>query len=290
MRHYKLYGFLFLSPVIIGVGILYLMIIWNIGAAFTEWQGLKHTWQFAGLEHFMNLFSLRRFWVNVGNNFLWLLLFIGPTTLVGFILAYLFSNIGRAENVLRQVFLFPMALSFIITGVLWSWMYDPGSGLINTILRIFGVNTLRLGWLADPKIAIYCMIFTGFWQYVGFAMVIYLGAIRGLSDAMIEAARIDGAGRLRILFQIIFPNVGHGTLICTTMLGITTVKVFDLVWIMTGGGPGIKTEILPYLMYRLSFSQRNLGMGAATSIVILLLAALLVIPYSLWALKKWVKT
>lgn len=290
MRHYKLYGFLFLSPVIIGVGILYLMIIWNIGAAFTEWQGLKHTWQFAGLEHFMNLFSLRRFWVNVGNNFLWLLLFIGPTTLVGFILAYLFSNIGRAENILRQVFLFPMALSFIITGVLWSWMYDPGSGLINTILRSFGVNTLRLGWLADPKIAIYCMIFTGFWQYVGFAMVIYLGAIRGLSDAMIEAARIDGAGRLRILFQIIFPNVGHGTLICTTMLGITTVKVFDLVWIMTGGGPGIKTEILPYLMYRLSFSQRNLGMGAATSIVILLLAALLVIPYSLWALKKWVKT
>jgi glucose/mannose transport system permease protein len=290
MRHYKLYGFLFLTPVVIGVGILYLMIIWNIGAAFTEWQGLKHTWQFAGFKHFMNLFSLRRFWVNVGNNFLWLLLFIGPTTLVGFVLAYLFSNIGRAENVFRQVFLFPMALSFIITGVLWSWMYDPGSGLINTILRGFGVNTLRLGWLADPKIAIYCMIFTGFWQYVGFAMVIYLGAIRGLSDAMIEAARIDGAGRLRILFQIIFPNVGHGTLICTTMLGITTVKVFDLVWLMTGGGPGIKTEVLPYLMYRLSFSQRNLGMGAATSIVILLLAALLVIPYSLWALKKWVKT
>jgi glucose/mannose transport system permease protein len=290
MKHYKIYGFIFLTPVIIGVGILYWMIIWNLGAAFTEWDGLKPTWQFIGLEHFINLFSLRRFWVNVGNNFLWLLLFIVPTTLVGFILAYLFSNIGKAERFLRQVFLFPMALSFIITGVLWSWMYDPGSGLINTILRGFGVNTLHLGWLADPKLAIYCMIFTGFWQYVGFAMVIYLGAIRGLSDAMIEAAKIDGASRFRILFQIIFPNVGHGTLICTTMLGITTVKVFDLVWIMTGGGPGIKTEVLPYLMYRLSFSQRNLGMGAATSIVILILAGTLVIPYSLWALKRWVKT
>ena len=290
MKHYKIYGFIFLTPVIIGVGILYWMIIWNLGAAFTGWEGLKPTWQFIGFEHFINLVSLRRFWVNVGNNFLWLLLFIVPTTLVGFILAYLFSNIGKAEHFLRQVFLFPMALSFIITGVLWSWMYDPGSGLINTILRSFGVNTFRLGWLADPKIAIYCMIFTGFWQYVGFAMVIYLGAIRGLSDAMIEAAKIDGASRFRILFQIIFPNVGHGTLICTTMLGITTVKVFDLVWIMTGGGPGIKTEVLPYLMYRLSFSQRNLGMGAATSIVILVLAGALVIPYSLWALKRWVKT
>jgi ABC-type sugar transport system permease subunit len=94
---------------------------------------------------------------------------------------------------------------------------------------------------------------------------------------------------LRILFQIIFPNVGHGTLICTTMLGVTTVKVFDLVWIMTGGGPGIKTEVLPYLMYRLSFSQRNLDMGAATSIVILILASFLVIPYSLWAMKRWMR-
>ncbi len=290
MRHYKIYGFIFLTPVVIGVGILYLMIVWNVAAAFTTWQGLKPTWQFAGLEHFINLFSLRRFWVNLFNNFLWLLLFIGPTTLVGFILAYLFSNIGRSENFFRQIFLFPMALSFIITGVLWSWMYDPGSGLINTILKSFGMNTATLGWIANPTIAIYCLIFTGFWQYVGFAMVIYLGAIRGLSDAMIEAAKIDGAGRLRILFQIIFPNVGHGTLICTTMLGITTVKVFDLVWIMTGGGPGIKTEVLPYLMYRLSFSQRNLGMGAATSIVILILASFLVIPYSLWAIKRWVKT
>jgi glucose/mannose transport system permease protein len=290
MKHYKIYGFIFLTPVVIGVIILYAMIIWNIGAAFTVWDGLKQTQEFAGLEHFMNLFSLRRFWVNIFNNFLWLLLFIVPTTLVGFILAYLFSNIGRVERFFRQIFLFPMALSFIITGVLWSWMYDPGSGLINTILKSFGMNTSHLGWVADPDIAIYCLIFTGFWQYVGFAMVIYLGAIRGLSDAMIEAARIDGAGRLRILFQIIFPNVGHGTLICTTMLGITTVKVFDLVWIMTGGGPGIKTEVLPYLMYRLSFSQRNLGMGAATSIVILLLAGALVIPYSLWALKRWVRT
>ena len=95
MKHYKIYGFIFLTPVIIGVGILYWMIIWNLGAAFTQWEGLKPTWQFIGFEHFMNLFSLRRFWVNVGNNFLWLLLFIIPTTLVGFILAYLFSNIGR---------------------------------------------------------------------------------------------------------------------------------------------------------------------------------------------------
>jgi len=290
MKYNKAYGFIFLGPALLGIAVLYAMIIWNVAAALTGWEGMRATWQFVGLKNFIDLFSLRRFWVNVQNNFLWLFFFIVPTTLLGFILAYFFTNLGRAEKFFRQIFLYPMALSFIVIGTLWAWMYDPSSGLINSTLRTFGVNTAGLGWIANPNGAIFCMIFAAFWQYVGFALVIYLGAIRGLSMDMVEAANIDGAGHLRILFQIIFPNVGHGTLICTTMLAITTMKVFDLVWIMTGGGPGIKTEVLPYLMYRLTFSQHNIGMGTATSVVILLLAACLVIPYSLWALKKWVRT
>ncbi len=289
MKYNKAYGFIFLTPVVLAVGIIYMMIFWNLVASLTQWQGMKATWQFAGLQNYFDLISLRRFWVNVKNNFLWLFFFIIPTTLLGFILAYLFTNLGRIEKVFRQFFLYPMALAFIVTGTLWSWMYDPSSGLINSLLRAVGFDTTRLGWIANPNGAIFCMIFSAFWQYVGFSLVIYLGAIRGLSYSMIEAANIDGAGHIRILFQIIFPNVGHGTLICTTMLAITTMKVFDLVWIMTGGGPGIKTEVLPYMMYRITYSQHNIGMGASTSIVILILAAAMVIPYSLWALKKWVR-
>ena len=289
MKYSKAYGFVFLSPVVIAVAVIYGMIVWNLVAAFTIWEGMRATWKFAGLINFSNLFELRRFWVNVQNNFLWLFFFIVPTTLLGFVLAYLFHGLRRAEKVFRQIFLYPMALAFIVTGTLWAWMYDPGSGLINSILEAFGVNTAKLGWIALPNIAIFCMIFSAFWQYVGFALVIYMGAIRGLSDAMIEAANIDGAGHWRILFQIIFPNVGHGTLICTTMLAITTMKVFDLVWIMTGGGPGIRTEVLPYMMYRMTYSQHNIGMGAATSIVIIILAAAMVVPYSKWAISKWMR-
>jgi glucose/mannose transport system permease protein len=250
---------------------------------------MKATWKFAGLLNFTNLIQLRRFWVNVQNNFLWLVCFIVPTTLLGFVMAYMFHSLRRAEKVFRQIFLYPMALAFIVTGTLWAWVYDPGSGLLNSVLRLIGVNTTRLGWIALPNLAIYCMIVSAFWQYVGFALVIYMGAIRGLSDAMIEAANLDGAGHVRILFQVIFPNVGHGTLICTTMLAITTMKVFDLVWVMTGGGPGIRTEVLPYMMYRMTYDQRNIGMGAATSIVILILAAAMVIPYSRWAISKWMR-
>jgi len=290
MRYYKFQGFAFLIPILVIIGIFYAMIIWDVFAAFTHWQGLQPTWRFAGLYNFLRLFQMSRFWVNLRNNLLWLLLFIAPTFLTGFVLAYLITNLGRGEAILRQIFLFPMALSFIITGVLWAWMYDPSSGVINSVLKAFGFNTSKLGWIALPKTAIYCMIVAAFWQYLGFALVIYLGAIKGIPYEMVEAAKVDGASHWTVAFRIIFPNLGHATLICTTMLAITTVKVFDLVWVMTRGGPGVSTEILPYLMYRLAFDSRDLGMGAATSIVILLFSAAMVIPYSLWALNKWVRT
>jgi len=289
MRYYRTQGLLFLVPILVIVGIFYGMIVWDFVVALTGWQGLQATWKFVGLYHFSRLFGLQRFWVNLGNNLRWLLFFIAPTVFVGFLLAYLLNNLGRGEKILWQIFLFPMSLSFIITGVLWARMYDPSSGLINSLLRFIGVNTSRLGWIALPQTAIYCMILAAFWQYLGFSLVIYLGAIKGIPYEMVEAAKMDGASHLTVAFRVIFPNVGHATLICTTMLAITTVKVFDLVWVMTRGGPGVSTEVLPYLMYRLTFDSRDIGMGAATSIVILGFSAVMVIPYSLWALKKWVR-
>jgi len=271
------------------VVVLYILIAWNLVASLTLWNGILPTWHFAGLKNYINLFTFNRFWDDLRHNLIWLVVFIVPTTFLGFILADFFSSMKRSEKVFRQIFLFPMALAPVVTGTLWAWVYDPGSGVLNSVIKAFGVNTARLGWIADPRIAIYCMIIAGIWQYVGFAVVVYLGAIRGLPTEMYEAARLDGAGRVRIMFSITFPNVGHGTLISTTMLAIFTMKVFDLVYIMTGGGPGDKTEVLPFLMYQIAYSQRDFGMGTAISIVILVLAAAMVIPYSRWAISKWVQ-
>lgn len=285
----KSYGFIYLTPVLVLIGVLYLLIVWNLVASLTVWNGILPTWKWAGFTNYISLFTLGRFWDNVRHNLLWLVVFIVPTTFLGFVLAEFFTVMKRAETVFRQIFLYPMAVSYIVSGSLWAWMYDPGTGLINSVLKGIGINTAHLGWTADPKIAIYCMIVAGFWQYVGFALVVYMGAIRGLPTEMYEAARIDGASRTRIMFSITFPNVGHGTLITTTMLAIFTVKVFDLVYIMTSGGPGDHTEVLPFLMYQVAYYQRDFGMGTAISTVILVLAAIMVIPYSSWAIKKWVE-
>jgi glucose/mannose transport system permease protein len=289
MMFKKSYGFIYLTPMAILVVVLYILIAWNLVASLTLWNGILPTWHFAGLKNYINLFTFNRFWDDLRHNLIWLVVFIVPTTFLGFILADFFSSMKRSEKVFRQIFLFPMALAPVVTGTLWAWVYDPGSGVLNSVIKAFGVNTARLGWIADPRIAIYCMIIAGIWQYVGFAVVVYLGAIRGLPTEMYEAARLDGAGRVRIMFSITFPNVGHGTLISTTMLAIFTMKVFDLVYIMTGGGPGDKTEVLPFLMYQIAYSQRDFGMGTAISIVILVLAAAMVIPYSRWAISKWVQ-
>jgi glucose/mannose transport system permease protein len=285
----KSYGFIYLTPVLILTGVLYLLILWNLVASLTVWNGILPTWKWAGFSNYAELFTLGRFWDNLQHNLIWLVVFIVPTSFLGFVLAEFFTSMSRSEVFFRQIFLYPMALSYIVSGTLWAWMYDPGSGLINSILKAFGFNVSHLGWIADPKIAIYCMIVAGFWQYTGFALVIYLGAIRGLPTEMYEAAHLDGASRARVMFNITLPNVGHGTLITTTMLAIFTVKVFDLVYVMTGGGPGDHTEVLPFLMYQISYSQRDFGLGTAISTVILILAAIMVIPYSNWAIKKWVQ-
>ncbi len=289
MMFRKSYGFIYLTPVMLLTGVLYLLILWNLVASLTVWNGILPTWKWAGFSNYLELFSLGRFWDNLRHNLIWLVVFIVPTSFLGFVLAEFFTSMSRSEVFFRQIFLYPMALSYIVSGTLWAWMYDPGSGLINSILKAFGLNVTKLGWIADPNIAIYCMIVAGFWQYVGFALVIYLGAIRGLPTEMYEAARVDGASRARMMFSITLPNVGHGTLITTTMLAIFTVKVFDLVYVMTGGGPGDHTEVLPFLMYQIAYSQRDFGMGTAIATVILILAALMVIPYSNWAIKKWVQ-
>jgi ABC-type sugar transport system permease subunit len=165
-------------------------------------------------------------------------------------------------------------------------MYDPESGVINNLLRGIGLDGLARAWIADPREATLCLIGAAIWQYTGFAMTIYLAAIRDIPRETIEAAKVDGATTGQIFRLVIVPNVGHATMIVIGMLTLFSLKVFDLVWVMTMGGPGISTEVLPYFMFVATFRQQLVGLGAAISVVILLLAIVVVVPYAWWSMRR----
>jgi ABC-type sugar transport system permease subunit len=165
-------------------------------------------------------------------------------------------------------------------------MYDPEAGVINNILKSIGLGSLGQAWIADPRQVTFCLIVAAIWQYTGFAMVLYMAAIRDIPSEIFEAARVDGASDVGLFRHIVVPNVGHATMVVIGMLTIFTLKLFDLVYVMTMGGPGYASEVLPHFMYIATYQQHLLSIGAAVSVFILIVAAAVVVPYSWWSMRR----
>jgi ABC-type sugar transport system permease subunit len=289
MRYNRAHIVLFLAPLLVIVILMYGMMLWTVVLSFTNSVGMVPNWSSFGLKSYETLINgalKDRFWTNVQNNVTWLIVFIIPSAALGLLLAYALELSGRAESFFRPLFLYPLALSFIVTGTLWAWMYDPDAGVINNILRSVGLGSLSQPWIADPRQVTYCLIVAAIWQYTGFAMTLYLAAIRDIPREIFEAARVDGATDIGLFRYIVVPNVGHATMITIGMLTIFTLKVFDLVYVMTIGGPGYSSEVLAHFMYNATYRQLLLGIGAAVSVFILVVAAAVVVPYSWWSMKR----
>jgi len=262
------------------------MIAWTGAVSLDNWVGMAPVWKFNGIQNYVTLFGMERFWGALKNNLIWMVVFIIPSALLGLLLAYGLSLSGRAEAIFRPVFLYPLALSFVVTGTLWAWMYDPEAGVINNILKNVGLGGLAQPWIADPKQATYCLIAAAIWQYTGFAMTLYMAAIRDIPIEIFDAAKVDGASSMQIFRHVIVPNVTQATMVTVGMLTIFSLKVFDLVWVITFGGPGTSSEVLGFFMFIATYRQAFIGLGAAISIVILILAVIVVVPFSWWSMKR----
>ena len=286
MRYNRFHVVLFLGPILIIVLLLCGMIGWTVAVSMDKWVGMAPVWKFYGVQNYVTLFSMDRFWDALKNNLIWMVAFIIPSALLGLLLAYGLTLAGRAEPFFRPVFLYPLALSFVVTGTLWAWMYDPEAGVINNILKAVGLGSLGQPWIADPKQATYCLIAAAVWQYTGFAMTLYLAAIRDIPVDIFEAAKVDGANALQIFRHVVVPNITQATMVAIGMLTIFSLKVFDLVWVITFGGPGTSTDVLGFFMFVATYRQAFVGLGAAISVVILTLAVVVVVPYSWWSMKR----
>ena len=279
----------FLGPLLFFVILLYGTLLWTIYVSFADWKIVLPNYTFTGLKWYNFLVHQPRFSVDIKNNLIWLVVGVVPTVALAIFLAYFLeiTNFRNIENYVRTLILYPVAMSFIVTGTIWSWMYEPGRGVFNTILRMIGINA-HFGYTTDPKTATYWLVLIFIWQYLGFAVIIMQSSFRTSElQEMVEAATVDGASRLRILFQIIIPNIRAGILVLVSLLLISTLKVFDIVFIVTNGGPGISTDVLSTNMWVTTFQQHLVSAGAGLGVIIFLMAFILVIPYTIYSLNKW---
>jgi glucose/mannose transport system permease protein len=256
---------------------IYGLIAWN-GYLSLSASRLLPNYEFAGFQQYVNLFESERFHVALSNMAVFGMLFVGGAMAIGLLLAILLDQKIRAEGVLRTIFLYPMALSFIVTGTAWKWILNPGLGLEH-LVRQWGFEGFTFDWLIDPDKAIYCIAIAGVWQSAGFVMALFLAGLRGIDDSIVKAAQVDGASLPRIYWRILIPSlrpVFFSTLMVVSHLAI---KSFDLVMALTAGGPGFATDLPATFMYAMAFSRGQIGLGAASATVMLALVAAIVVPY-----------
>lgn len=256
---------------------IYGLIAWNGYLSLTA-SRLLPNYEFVGLDQYRSLFENERWWLALTNLGIFGGLFIGGAMVVGLLLAILLDQKIRGEGVLRTIYLYPMALSFIVTGTAWKWILNPGLG-IEHLMHQWGFENFSFGWLVDPDMAIYCIVIAGIWQSSGFVMALFLAGLRGIDDSIIKAAQVDGASLPRIYWRIIIPTLRPVFFSTLMVVAHIAIKSFDLVMALTAGGPGYATDLPATFMYTMAFSRGQIGLGAASATMMLATIAAIVVPY-----------
>jgi glucose/mannose transport system permease protein len=271
---------LILLPSIALVGyFVYASIGWNVIVSLTDWNTLKPSYNIIGFSHYAEILQDSTFWISFQNNLLLILLFVPSSILLGLFLAILLDNKVKGEGVFRTIYLLPFSLSFVITASLWAWMYDPSVGVINTLLQGIGLGFLKSGWVTDSGIAMYCIILALVWQFSGYTMLIFLAGIRSIPESQVMAAEVDGARGFGLYRRVIIPQLKSSTLATFVILMVFALKAFDFIYILTFGGPGYSTFVLPLDMFRETFTMNHFAYGAAIATVLFVVVMAIVVPY-----------
>lgn len=264
------------SLILVFVGV-YLFIAWTAAISLSSSKMLPK-FDFVGLEQYVRLWSTPRWITAVENLAIFTSLFLVITIAIGLFMAILLDQKIRAEGVLRAIYLYPMALSFIVTGTAWKWILNPTLG-VQKVVNDMGWTSFVFDWITKPEFAIYCVVIAAVWQSTGFAMAIFLAGLRGIDNSIIKAAQIEGASLPRIYFSIIVPMLRPAFLSVIVLLSYISIKSFDLVLALTNAGPGSATEMPSTFMFSATFRRNQMGVGAASAMMMLMTVAAIIIPY-----------
>ncbi|MBJ7309571.1 sugar ABC transporter permease [Rugamonas sp. CCM 8940] len=248
----------------------------------TAWLSLTESrmmpnFEFAGFGQYTTLFEIDRWWTSAGNLGIFGGLFILVCLVIGLSMAILLDQRIRHEGALRAIYLYPMALSFIVTGAAWKWILNPGLGL-EKMVHDWGFPNFSFDWLVNSDMAIYTVVIAGVWQSSGFVMALFLAGLRGVDDAIIKAAMVDGASLPTIYRRIVIPSLRPVFFSVLLVLAHIAIKSFDLVMALTAGGPGNSSDVPAIFMYQFSFTRGQLGLGAASAMMMLATVLAVLVP------------
>ncbi len=269
-----------LPPALLVGLFVYGAVSWNLLISLTDWSGLAQPeYTDLSFEMYAQMPNDASFVAAFRNTVVLLVVFTVVSLVIGLVLAILVDQNIRFENTFRTIYLLPMALSFVVTAVFWSWMYNPSTGVINTVLRGIGLDFLALNWIGDPRTRLGAIIFALTWQFSGYAMVVYLAGLRAIPTEHYEAAKVDGASGFRMYLRVIVPQLSAATTSAAVVLMVFALKAFDFIFVMFGDNPGRSADILAVMMFRVAFSRSQWAYGAAVATILFLMALAVVAPY-----------
>ncbi|MGB8001369.1 MAG: sugar ABC transporter permease [Anaerobacillus sp.] len=266
---------LYVLPSLLLIGILiFIPLLLSGYYGLMDWDGIS-AMKFIGMDNYINVIKDDKFWDSALHSFL-LALFSTLSLVIYLAISLILVSKIKGADLLRKIYLIPMLLSSVAIAQLWIKVYNPSNGILNSILVGIGIDNPP-SWLAEPSIVLYAIFIPILWQYAGFYILIYYAALKNIPDSIIEAARIDGASALEIAYKIKLPLI-MGVVKVTIVLAIVgSLKYFDLIYVMTGGGPNGASEVMASYMYKLAFSNYEFGYGSAVGFMLLLITLLVTI-------------
>lgn len=262
------------------LGMFAIFVIWPLLSSFyysfTNWNGFNSDYDFVGFSNFAKIFTDSLFLNAAINTTIWMVAAILVPTVLGLLLALLLDSRVPGTRIFKTIFYLPICLSAVIVGQIWIWIYQPDWGLLNTLISSASGEKMRYAWLAKPDTALLSVIVAWSWQQTGLSMVIYLAGLTAISEDLLEVCEIEGASAWQRTLFVVLPLLTPSTVVVVALSVINSLKGFDILYIMTGGGPFNSSDTLAMHMYNESFRKYLMGYGSAISVVLFLIAVTII--------------
>ena len=269
---------LFVGPSLV----LYLLfMVWpflgTIQLSFSAWDGFAPEKTFVGLGNYQALINDADFWSALRNNFIWAVIGTAAPLIIGFPIAVMLWSGSRGRLAFRAIYFLPVILPIVVVGIVWGWVYNPLFGVLNTGLEAVGLGDLARGWLGDPDTALLAVLIAAIWATFGFVVVMFLAGLQGIDMNLVDAAKVDGANSVQRAWHVLLPGIAPVFTFVLTITLVGAFSVFDIVYVMTKGGPGTATETMAGYAYKMAFARNFAGYGAAISMVIAAISLVLAV-------------